>query len=520
MTSSKKLLFLCLSFILGIFLSSVFTITQSIIWAFLLLAVIIISASFFIRGNPFVISVNLCFIGFCILFLCLGVLRHQISLFNIENNNLIELNDKQDQITLVGIVAKEPDNRDKIQRLKIKIENFDGLVLITKNRYPEYNYLDKIEIIGNLKSPMETEDFSYKNYLLKDGIYSVMDFPKTELLSVNHNYNFLTYLFEKILFIKQKLRESIRQIYLPPESLVLEGMILGDSSALTSDLKDKLNITGLRHIIAVSGTHVVILSSILVYLFLFLGFWRGQAFYGSVTFIWLYILLTGLPASGIRAGIMATLFLLAEKLGRYGHRERIIVLACALMLVQNPLLLRYDIGFQLSFLAVLGLIYLDLFIKNFIIKLIENIKYFFIKKRKLFENKVIFNEKLENFIGMISATLSAQIFTIPIMLYNFGNISLIAPVTNILILPIVEPLMILGFVSSFIGIFSTYLSMIFFVPCYFLLYYFIKILDIFSQPFAMKTFENVHWLWVVIIYLLLIVLIKFIKKKERENKFY
>src|SRR3989339_177864 len=206
-----------------------------------------------------------------------------------------------------------------------------------------------------------------------------------------------------------------------------------------------------------------------------------------------------LPASGIRAGILATLFLLAEKLGRQGHRERIIVLAGALMLLANPLLLFYDIGFQLSFLAVLGLIYLDSFIKNSLLK-IARIK----------------NEKLENFVGMISATLSAQIFTIPIMLYNFGNVSLIAPITNVLILPIVEPLMILGFLSSFVGIFSVTLAMIFFVPCYFLVYYFIKILDIFSQSWAMKTFENVHWLWVIFLYLIIIIFVAWIKKKERE----
>jgi hypothetical protein len=91
---------------------------------------------------------------------------------------------------------------------------------------------------------------------------------------------------------------------------------------------------------------------------------------------------------------------------------------------------------------------------------------------------------------------------------------------SVLILPIVEPLMILGFVSSFIGIFSSSLAMIFSVPCYFLLYYFIKILEIFSQPWAMRVFENVHWLWVVFLYLIIIVFVAWIKKKERENKFY
>ncbi len=501
MTSSKTLFLLCISFIAGIFLSSVFAIPQVFIWVFLLLAIILIifGSLPFGKGWGWVV-------GFCILVLCLGILRYQISLSNIDTNNLRKLNDRQEPINLQGIIVSEPDNRDTIQRLKFQADNLDGIILVTKSRYPEYKYQDMIKITGKLKTPADFGDFNYKNYLLKDGIYSVMDFPKTELLQIpgiRYPVSVLAKVYTGILLVKQKLRESIRQIYLPPESLVLEGTILGDSSALTDELKNQLNITGLRHIIAVSGTHVVILSMILMYLFLMLGFWRGQAFYGAVSFIWLYILLTGLPASGIRAGIMATLFLLAEKLGREGHRERIIVLAGAVMLIFNPLLLRYDIGFQLSFLAVLGLIYLDSFIKSYILKFTK-----------------IENEKLKNLVGMISATLSAQIFTIPIMLYNFGNVSLIAPITNILILPIVEPLMILGFVSSFIGIFSSSLAMIFSVPCYFLLYYFIKILEIFSQPWAMRVFENVHWLWVVFLYLIIIVFVAWIKKKERENKFY
>ncbi len=508
MTSSKILFLIGISFIGGVFLSSIFAIPQIIIWAFLLIGILLIIFSFY--KKIFII------LGFCLLIFCLGILRYQISIFNIENNDLIQLNDKQDEITLNGTVVKEPDNRDKVQRLKVKVDNFGGLVLITKNRYPEYNYLDKIEITGKLKTPADFGDFNYKNYLLKDGVYSVMDFPKTELISRFASSSFGQLGFEKVLFVKQKLRESIRQIYLPPESLVIEGTILGDSSALTQELKDQLNITGLRHIIAVSGTHIIILSSILMYLFLFLGFWRGQAFYGSIAFIWLYILLTGLPASGIRAGIMATLFLFAQKIGRNAGGERIIVMSCALMLLINPLLLFYDIGFQLSFLAVLGLIYLQKPINEFLKFIVSFIKNKINKAKKPQKE----NEKLDSIFNMVSATLSAQIFTIPIMLYNFGNISFIAPITNILVLPIVEYLMIFGFLSSIIGIFSEFLGFIISIPSYFLIIYFLKILEIFSQAWAMKVFENVHWIWLIILYLIIIIFVAWVKKKERENRFY
>jgi competence protein ComEC len=472
--------------------------------------------------------------GFCIIFMLFGILRYQIIDFNIKNDKLSKYNSSLEKIILYGKVIDEPVKKDTLQNIKFKVESIlinsrqkeiSGTVLLTTSRYPEYNYQDNIKVEGKLKTPDVLDDFNYKNYLMKDGIYSVMAFPKIVLLQKNACEKLICSAYSGILWLKQKLRESIRANYLPPESLVLEGTILGDNSALTADLKTKLNITGLRHIIAVSGTHVIILSIILMSLLLSLGFYRGQAFYISVTFIWLYIILTGLPASGVRAGIMATIFLFAEKIGRQSHTERIIVLTASVILFLNPLLLFYDVGFQLSFLAVLGLIYLQQPITeflNFIINKAKNLLLLKSNERSILviNKKEKRNEKLDNILNMFSATLAAQIFTLPIMLYNFGNISLVAPITNMLILPVVEPLMILGFISSFLGIIVPWLGAITAVPCYFLLFYFVKILDIFSAPYFIKTFENVHWAWVIILYFLIICLVAFIKKHHRESNFF
>ena len=492
-------------------------------WVFLFLGVLLIFISFFLKNlKKFQIA------GFCFLFLAIGILRHQVSDFNILNDKLSRFNDKG-EVVLIGKVIAEPDIRDTFQKLKIKTEkiinkenlesdfslNIKGAVLVITNRYPEYEYLDEVRITGKLETPIEAEDFSYKNYLLKDGIYSVMGFPKVELIS-NGNYD--TYsvrqrIYSGILFFKQKLRESIRRNFLPPHSSILEGTVLGDNGALSQELKDKLNITGLRHIIAVSGTHVVILSAILMSLLLALGLWRGQAFYISVVFICLYIILTGMSASGVRAGIMGGLYLLAQKLGRQSMGSRSIVIAGGMMLFINPLLLFYDVGFQLSFLAVLGLIYFEPIIKFFLYKTLQII--FKNKNNESgasgFLNK---EEKIGNLLSIISTTFAAQIFTLPIMIYNFGNVSFVSPVTNILVLPIISWLMIFGFLSSILGVASQFLGWIFFLPCWFLLSYFVKIIDIFSQPWAIKTIENISWIWLAASYLLLGFIIRFLNKKR------
>jgi competence protein ComEC len=266
---------------------------------------------------------------------------------------------------------------------------------------------------------------------------------------------------------------------------------------MTNDLKNKLNITGLRHVIAVSGTHVVILSSIIMSLLLAIGLWRNQAFYVAVIFICVYIVLTGLPASGLRAGIMGVLYLLSQKLGRQSMGIRVIVLACAAMLVLNPLLLFYDVGFQLSFLAVIGLIYLEPSFRKII--------------------KIFTKNKVENLVGIISTTFAAQVFTLPIMVYNFGNISFVSPITNLLILPIVYWLMVSGFLTSVAGIFYTNLGWIISMPCWLLLTYFVKVIDFFSQPWMAKTITNISWIWLVVSYIIIIFATLFLNKKYRQN---
>ena len=497
MTPSKVLFCLSISFITGVFISSIIKIPQIFSWGFLFLGMLSIIVSLCKRSLAQGKSKDLLVVtGFCFFFLVLGIIRLQISEFDILSNELRKLNDKG-EVVLVGKIIKEPDMRDNSQKLKIEIENPKGIVLVTINRYPEYQYLDKLKIMGELKTPAETEDFSYKNYLLKDNIYSVMDFPKVELMGKGSE-NYGTLFYEGILWFKQKLRESIRKNYSPPQSLILEGTVLGDSGVMPQDLKNKLNITGLRHIIAVSGTHIIILGAILMSFLLALGLWRGQAFYISVIFIWLYIVITGFPASGVRAVIMASVFLLAQNLGRQKIATRAIVMAAALMVAFNPLLLLYDVGFQLSFLASMGIIFLNPFFNS------------------LF--KIFKNNKAENLLNIVSTTFSAQIFTLPIMVYNFGNISLVSPITNLLVLPIVSWLMIFGFLSSMLGTVSQFLGWIISIPCWILLTYFVKVIDVFSQPWAMKTIKNVHWIWVAISYFILTIIVRWLNK-TRSTKF-
>ena len=130
-------------------------------------------------------------IGFCLLFLVLGIWRHQVTELRITNNELRMFNDQQETVALIGIVAKEPDIREK--SIKLTIDNLtvetevgplsaNSKVLVTTWRYPEYQYGDKLKITGKLETPQIFEGFNYRDYLKKDGIYSVIYFPEIEML--------------------------------------------------------------------------------------------------------------------------------------------------------------------------------------------------------------------------------------------------------------------------------------------------------------------------------------------------
>jgi competence protein ComEC len=493
MSASKILFFLCVSFISGIFLESVIKIPQIFVCGILILGIILIFSDFFYKKLGFVV-------GFCLLFLVIGILRMQISEFNIASDKLSKLNGKG-QITMTGIISDEPDVRDVSQKLKVKVnlpfKAGNSIVLVTAPRYPEYEYLDKIKVAGKMETPMVTDDFNYKDYLLKDHIYSVINFSKIELISRKHSYDIFSYFYEKILFLKEKLSQSIQNNFSPPHSLILEGIILGNNKNMTQDLRDKLNITGLRFLTAISGVHVIILSAILVALLLFLGFSRNWSFYTSIIFIWLYVVITGFTASGIRAATMGSIFIFAEIFGRQNTSSRTIVLTASFMLLQNPLLLIYDIGFQLSFMASLGIIYLK-----------PSISYFL---------KSIFKEKFKELLDIISVTFTAQIFTLPLMVYNFGMVSLIAPITNILILPVMPWILSFGFLFSICAAISKFLGWVFFLPCYFFIGYFLKVMDLFSQPWMGKSVANVSYIWLLTTYFVIIFITWFLNIKYRHK---
>ena len=447
-------------------------------------------------------------IGFCLFFLVLGIWLQQKAELKIINNELRKYNDKEETITLTGVVVKEPDVRETNTKLTLgKVELLgkfsrvveedksssspfanarvrEGRILLTTKKYPEYKYGDKLKIKGKLQTPQEFEDFNYKNYLAKDGIYSVIYYPEIELLPKEKSIGPTHVIYGKIFEIKNKLREVIYQNLSPPQSSILGAIILGDKRQISQEWKDKLNYAGVRHLTAVSGMHVAILTAILMSLLISLGLWRQQAFFGALILMAVFIVMTGFQPSAIRAGIMVGVFLISQYLGRESQSSRALVMAAAIMLFQNPLLLKLDVGFQLSFLAVMGIIYL---MPHF---------------QKYFGN-------------IIAMTLSAQVFTLPILIYNFGYFSLVAPLTNILIVPLLPFIIGFGFIFAISGIIWQSLGYLLSFPAWALLTYLTKIVDWFSGFSFSTYFLEISWYFLAVFYLVLGLIVWQLNKKQK-----
>lgn len=391
-------------------------------------------------------------------------------------------------VSFTGIVVEESVIGERSQKLIVAGDN--GKILVTAGRYPEYRYGDKLEIKGRLKLPSEDiNGFNYRGYLKKDGIYYVMSFPKIELAERGLGNPVMAFL----LSFKNRFQETARKFVPRPEIGFLEALVFGDESEISQDWKEKLNLTGTRHIAAVSGMNITLISVLLLNFLLALGLWRSQAFYLSLAFIVLYILMIGSPPSALRAGIMAGLFLTAQHWGKLAAGSRAVVFASSLMLALNPWLLRLDVGFQLSFLATMGLIYLQPLLLD-LFKIIPN---FFQLRYAL------------------AATLAAQIFTLPILIYNFGYFSLISVFPNLLIVPLLAPITILIFLFGFLGMIFEPLGWLFSFPVFFGLAYLVKIIDFFAKlPFGSINL-SLAWPWLAVFYFLLAPLIGKLRQRQR-----
>jgi len=417
----------------------------------------------------------------------------------------------ENQVNLQGVVCNEPDQRQKNQKLEIcvnKVEkkenNSFGKILVTTNLYPSYKYGDNLQINCLLKKPDKFSGFSYDRYLARYHIYSVCYYPKITLLKNKKINNNKLLIWQKYIFkIKDKISSIIYHGLGEPDASLAQAIILGNKKNIPKDLKEKFSQTGISHIIAISGMHISIISVLIMGFLLQIGLMRRQAFYLASIFLLTYIVLIGLPASAMRAGLMGFLVLLAMNLGRLNKLCNSLFLVAVILLVINPKLLLDDIGFQLSFLAVLGITWIYPILEKI------NIKKFQINSKNKFFSKII-----KAIFSILNITMAVQVFTLPILVFNFSQVSIIAPVSNLLILWILPFLMISVLVGIILSAILPGLAIVFFLPTSLFLKLIIFLIDLLVKvPYAYLDVGYLWWGWGVIYYIIVLYIIKSLRTK-------
>ncbi len=407
-------------------------------------------------------------------------------------------------VEIMGLVVSEPDQRLDSTRYVLaaydltdsakKDHQVTGRIYFKSDRYPQYHYGDQLKIKCQLKTPEPIVDettgqiFRYDFYLALQKVFAICNRPQISRLSGENG----DYLFALILKAKQSLANQISNLWPEPEASFMAGLLYGYRGGL-GELNDLFSRTGVTHIVAVSGFNISVIATILITVATYAQIRRQRAFWFVVTGIVGFVIFTGASASVVRAGVMGIIALLAGQVGRVGRIGNVMLVAAVIMVLQNPLVLWFDAGFQLSFLSTLGLVYVGPLLQKW-------------------------EKYLPEWLGLrenILSTFSAIIATLPLILYQFGRLSLVAPLVNVLILWLISWLMLAGVVAVIISVIIPVLGVIVAWPAHLGMEYIIGVVKFFAGlRLASVDIRMPAWLSGLVYSLLIILIFRHNKRKK------
>ncbi len=427
----------------GVFLRSVFSFGWPVICFVLLLATILFAVPRVLAVHPAytLAPLEIRFLtglgaAFCI-FLALGMVRSSLAETPLPD---IFAKDLRHRVSYEGVIVSDPDVRDANQRVEIRVseKGESTTMLAVAPRYPRVMVGDRVYVSGTLLVPEAFLDengrvFRYDKYLERSGVRFILNFAYLRVIEKAPWYSIPALLAR----IKHSFLDGLSTTLPEPYASLAGGVVIGGKSGLGSELKEVFIRSGLVQIIVLSGYNVMIVAEWVMAALTFTKLRKRWAAVAGAFAILIFIGVAGASATALRAALMAFIALYARATGRTYAAGRALLLVVFLMLVWNSLYLVFDPGFGLSVTATAGLIWLA--------PLIEII--FAFMKNAFWKNA-------------IATTLAAQIAVLPLLLYDTGNLSLVALPANLLVMPVVPIAMGLSAFAGFAGIiFGTFAPM-------------------------------------------------------------
>ena len=418
MRKDQVFLLACLGYIGGVFVGSFF---GAVWWIFFVsLACILAFMMAFPRKDHF-------FFLFPVALCAVGIFFTESALHHFRQDDLREM-----EVSGIARVINDPEEKDFYRHTLVRMESCDSVscphekILWQAPLTRDIVSGARILFACTLTVPENFDPaFDYRMFLAKDNIgYICRKASRAESMDADRRAQ-----LTKWFFIPKRTLESAIEKSLPqPEAGLAEGLILGGDSRLSKALKAAFVKAGLSHIVAISGYNIALIAQGFVICGIALGLWRRQALWLAAFGIILFIVFVGAPASAVRAGIMGIAVFAALFFGRLAQSVNMLLLAAVSMLILQPLLLRYDIGFQLSFLATLAIITMLPFLESLI--------------PKEFLGKSLLEIAL--------LTFAVELFVVPLLVYQFHTLSPFALLANVLLLPLVPYAMALTFLSGIV----------------------------------------------------------------------
>lgn len=408
----------------------------------------------------------------------IGLFFISISAFQSAEVRLVHGNEiiSAQKIQVIGYVADVPTTNEFGQTVEIQLKSVNNLPenVRIKAFAPTYPKLEYGQII---RFETKVKPYADKKWrLAKDGFvgeanisdYTVSGTEQSPIATV-HGWLFT---------LRGKFNEAIARSLPASEGGLGSGLVMGEKALLSPETVRQLQISGTTHIIALSGYNITIILGLFVF---FEKKWSRLAkLLVPIGFIFAFVLMTGGAASLIRAAIMGFMPLLAAYLGRESDSFIAILFSAVTMIVFNPFLALFDVGFQLSFAALAGMIYLAPIISRFLGGLPSYIT------------------------GPLAETIGAQLAATPLLAYYFGSVSLVSPFANLVILSLVPLGMLVAFAVGVAGMVWQTLGNLVAIPSYVVLHIINSLIAFFgSLPAASKSIKIESPVWIILVYFFL-----------------
>lgn len=307
-------------------------------------------------------------------------------------------------------------------------------------------YGDGLRIYGRLNRPTGERnpgEFNYATYLRQQGIYGVMRVQRPEQMEWSGEWNGSRIYAQWILPVRHTIQHHLHQYHSPLSAAVLSALILGDRTDLPEEIYQAFANSGTVHVLALSGLHTAFLLALLWGLLGFLRIPRRPRVLLVIVTLLYYAALTGFSPSITRAVIMISIVLIGYWLGHSNMAMNNLLIAAIVILFLDPDTL-FHVGFQLSFIAVLSILWLYPRFKSIADKI------------KLYHDR--YPAPVRGVVLILLVSAAAQIGTLPLTAYYFNRIPLLASLSNVCVIPLAGMVMALGFVTVGTSLFSVVLT--------------------------------------------------------------